>query len=133
MSESAASLREEIQRLHDFILEINTVDDLDRVLDLITEHIKREFGFESYWLLFVDPRNRKLYTSRLDSSDLISPEARRKLLGMRIPLGPEGGAIARTYQKQRLLYIPRLNRDHIHGIDLEIVDLLNLTGFLHLP
>ncbi len=90
-----------------------------------------------YVALMVVHQDRELRPRHISDPDrLVSTEASSRALDeVRVPLTPEGGTLFRTYHRQRLFYLPRIDRDWLakSPFDKLIFELLGFESFVQVP
>ena len=131
----AEKAREQTQAMSAFARSINEQTDanIDDLLKQVFQYFTSNFKITNGVLSLADTERRFLrYQSHFQSGDRLAPEQIEFVRNLEVPLGPEGGTLARTFRKKKALYINRRG-PAANSIDQEIVTRLNLSGYLHLP
>jgi class 3 adenylate cyclase len=123
----------DISFLNRMTKEINSSSNIDSILKNVYQYAKSEFGIESVWMLSVEKSENILRTSRWVGLEFLTPEQIKVFRELTIPLSEESGSLFRTFQRKKIFYLPRLNREFAHGLDRVIIELLNLKSLLQIP
>jgi class 3 adenylate cyclase len=123
----------DISFLNRMTKEINSSSNIDSILKNVFQYAKSEFGIESVWMLSVEKSDNLLRTSKWVGLEFLTPEQNKVFSDLTIPLSQESGSLFRTYERKKIFYLPRLNRESTHGLDRIIIELLDLKSLLQIP
>ncbi|WP_167882392.1 adenylate/guanylate cyclase domain-containing protein [Leptospira sarikeiensis] len=126
--------RKNAETLSELAKRINSTNDLSEILNFVEDYITQRFGPKAFLALFkVDEVGKELIAHHkvLD----FKVENLQKFYALKVPISEEGGTLSRAVQRQKLLYIPKINMSWLSKspIDEKIVELLGIESFLHIP
>lgn len=124
--------KQEVATLNYLSKEINTTSDLNLICKIIFSYISVAFDIENILILNINERTNE-FSDFLFKGNL--PEEKiEKLKMIKTPLNSSTGALFRTYQKKKYLYIPRLNLESVKSeFDKKLVNMLQMNSFFHVP
>ncbi|MGJ4788229.1 adenylate/guanylate cyclase domain-containing protein [Leptospira koniambonensis] len=126
--------REEAEILAELTKRINSTSDLTEILQFVKDHISLRFGENPILALFtVNDAHQALALYHLISntdSDIMD-----KISDLKIPLGLEGGILARTSKRQKPIYLAEIKSEWLDAspFDAILVRTFNLESVLHVP
>ncbi|MBI3395090.1 MAG: SpoIIE family protein phosphatase [Spirochaetia bacterium] len=123
----------EIQAMSYFTRRINaSTEDPDAILKQVLDYCSTNFGIQSLIVQLVDYEKNELYTyttSYPESDPSIGEYSRSH----RVPLDARGGILHTIYQHKRPFYMRRFRSKGLAPIDRQIIEGLNISGFLGVP
>lgn len=123
----------DISFLNSLNKEVNSAFDLNSILKNVYNYVREEFGIESVWMLSVEKNENLLRTTQWVGFEFLTTEQKRVFHELTVPLIPESGTLFRTFNKKKIFYLPRINRENTQGLDKVIIELLNLDSLLQIP
>ena len=125
--------RAEIERLNEISRRINSITNLDEILETIFAFIKDQFQIEGIWLQFIDRDNQELYTYKSTRPPGITEEQLRHIRALRVPLREEGGLAYRVYERRRPFYMSRTPKRFLTELDRRNARQLGIESALYMP
>ncbi len=131
----AEKIREEVERLNDFLNQINSMSNLKEILEEIFDYIENEFGIEFSWLLVTENQEGIIRSSYYNKKNIIMNEEGYLFLdNLRLPLDQGAGILYQIFKRKRAIYghkIPPLK--FFTDFDHKLLEKLNLNSFLGVP
>ena len=126
---------EEIAKFNEISRKVNASTDLNEIIDMVFEHIDKEFGIEAVILQLVYKEKNVSYSFRTSMPPVATDEMVEAASTLKINLNSEeGGVIYKTYQRKRPVYIPDVKRFfNKSSSDREIISRLQIKSFLLVP
>jgi len=110
--------RYEMQAYEAFARKLHSSYHFYELIDEIFDYVRENFGVEVVVLYLVDRETHELYYCRSRMPRGMTERIGKRLRETRIPLNESGGVHARTFQRQRSAYLPRIRRSSLAIDDL---------------
>ena len=123
--------RDEINQLNEFLKKLNSSLNLDETLKLIFEYLESQFKLEATVLVIKDTASENLKFFRFTEKSF-TPEQRRFINAVRIPLNEKGGVVYKTFRRGRPFYLPKVVTPE-NLSDRLLLRALNLASLLLAP
>ena len=120
----------EIERIAEAMKMINAISSLPYIVQSMIIYLEEEFGFDTTFLLLVNENTNSLFANTIVAN--ISTENLYFLKKLKIPLTKESGTLYATYNRRKILYLPRLPKK-AKGIDFEIISRFGGKFILQVP
>ena len=131
----AERAREETAAFSAFARRINEQTDanLEDLLGQVFAFIAGNFGIANGVLSLVDKdRGVLCFANEWHAPGRLNADQAAFIKELQVPLGPAGGALARTCRRKRPLYLPRVPPAD-NAIDSDLLRVLELKSLLHIP
>lgn len=122
--------RQQSEQLAAISRQLNENPDLMIIANLAIEYMMEAYALKKIGLLLINEREAKIGV--LAQRGFADGKEAAWVSSLEIPLSPQSGAIYRTYETRKPLYLKRIPPS-ANEVDNNIVDRLSLKSIIHLP
>ncbi len=124
--------KEEIVDLNQFTSKVNSLTNLELILQELSKHTFERYGILGSWLLLPNDGSQFLLASKFNAFTDVDEKVKDFLLNKTIPLSEEGGFLFKVFKSKKPLYLRRIPKTD-YAIDKELIENIGFTSFLIVP
>ncbi|MCB1170857.1 MAG: GAF domain-containing protein, partial [Leptospiraceae bacterium] len=123
------------QVLANLARQANEGSDIQSILKEMAAYADSECGVKRLGLWLVEPETRRIYLHSIFHSEMPQDLSAAPVEIRSLPPGPEGGSVASVVERNRKMYLPRMQQEFLEASprDAAIQEYFGFDWLLHLP
>ncbi|MFN3603205.1 MAG: adenylate/guanylate cyclase domain-containing protein [Leptonema sp. (in: bacteria)] len=127
--------KKDLEKRNEFAKKINALVDFSEIIQDIFDYFNENYELKYGWLILVEDSEKKFLGANFTKLFLdFEPTKVEFLKNFNAPIEESSGTLYRTYQRQKIFYIPKIKYNFIGSdVDQIIIKILNLQWFIQIP
>jgi class 3 adenylate cyclase/GAF domain-containing protein len=129
----AEAAKAEIEAINSLARSINENLELKFIMDKIMNYVESHFGIKFYSLHILNDSKKKMKLLEAKFPESVSPEEKRKIMQIQIPILTEEGAFAFICKSKKMVFYKKLDIEKSNEEERQALGNLNISSMVGIP